>query len=297
VQRFDDPPSGTDGITESNVSTYRLVISASGDLAFDSTTEVRIAISAFEGITDPLAITLYTRPVEGTGSFTALPTSLDGNGTPGDPSDDELVATTGSFSEFALASDSNPLPVELTSFEGTRQDETVVLTWTTASETSNAGFHIQRRAEWAEPWTDLGFVPGHGTTVEPQRYAFTDDTLPFQSDSLRYRLKQVDLDGTAHYSSAVHLRRSTPPQAVLHGNFPNPFRGMTTIRYEVPTAEWVTLTLYDMMGREVYVLVDEWQSAGRKEVPLEASNLASGTYVLRLTSSSTSRTQKITVVK
>ena len=107
---------------------------------FSDNAELRFDVSEFGGILAGQEddITVYSRPQPGTGPFTALPTTFDaGTG--------ELVADTDGFSEFVFASDSNPLPVELTSFSATVGEDAVHLTWATATETNNAGFDVQRR--------------------------------------------------------------------------------------------------------------------------------------------------------
>ncbi len=71
-------------------------------------------------------------------------------------------------------------------------------------------------------------------------------------------------------------------QIVLQQNYPNPFNPSTTIKFELPRASHVTMSVYDMVGREVSVLVNEGSEAGIHEVKFDGSNLASGVYVYRL---------------
>lgn len=73
-----------------------------------------------------------------------------------------------------------------------------------------------------------------------------------------------------------------PPAATLLGAHPNPFAARTTIRYDLPRAADVRLTVADLLGREVAVLVDARQDAGHHEVDLDGSRLAPGVYVYRL---------------
>ena len=68
----------------------------------------------------------------------------------------------------------------------------------------------------------------------------------------------------------------------LHQNYPNPFNPSTTITYELPKASQVSLTVYDVLGREVSVLVNERRKAGVYEVKFDGSNLASGVYFYRM---------------
>jgi surface protein len=297
VQRFDSGPSGTDGISESNVSDYRVAICAAGDLSFDSDTEVRLEVSEFGGISDPSDVLIYTRPIEATGSFTGCSTSMNDNGTPGNSSDDQLVATTGVFGEFVFASDSNPLPVELTSFGGITAEDDVRLTWRTASETNNAGFTVQRQVDTESGWTAVGFVesqaPG-GTTAEPQSYHYTDSGLPY-ADTLRYRLQQVDVNGEVEVIEPVTITRSTD-DLELKPTFPNPACTQAMVRIGIPDRQNVRLTLYDVMGRQVRTLYNG-VLGGRKEMQVNLSGLSSGTYFLQLQVGKQTRTQQVTVVR
>jgi len=294
VQQFDNAPSGTDGISESNVSDYRLLVGAVGDLSFDANTEVRFSLSTLGGVTNPSAVTIYKRPVEATGSFTALSTSVDDGGTPGDPSDDQLVATTGSFGEFVLASKTNPLPVELASFTATTSGEAVALTWETASETNNAGFEVER-AVGEGAFERIGFEPGAGTTSASRTYRFTDGDLPFAS-ALRYRLRQVDVDGAFEYSPEVEVAL-TPARFALELGGANPFRTATTLRYALPEGGPVVLTVYDVLGRRVATLVDGEKAAGRYTATLDGRRLASGAYFVRLQSGDRVQTRRVQLVR
>jgi hypothetical protein len=76
--------------------------------------------------------------------------------------------------------------------------------------------------------------------------------------------------------------QSLPGQYSLQQNYPNPFNPTTVILYEVPERSHVTLTVYDILGREVAKLVDEMQSAGRHNVVFNAKGLATGVYFYRL---------------
>jgi hypothetical protein len=200
-----------------------------------------------------------------------------------------------------------PVPVELTSFTASRKaglSNAVQLTWSTATETNNYGFEVERRLGNGEAekggkgetetgrkgeaekgrqgeWEKVGFVKGHGTTITPQVYSFTDHINP---QSVRYRLKQIDTDGSFSYSQEVGVTIGTQPHEFhLYENYPNPFNSTTTITYTLPERVLVHLGVYDMLGREVKVLVQEVMSAGVHEVVFEASGLPSGVYVYRFT--------------
>ncbi len=82
--------------------------------------------------------------------------------------------------------------------------------------------------------------------------------------------------------TAVQNKKLVPQDMTLHQNYPNPFNPTTTIRYELPVAANVELSVYDILGRVVKKLVDEHQPAGRYEVQFDASGLSSGVYVYEL---------------
>lgn len=191
--------------------------------------------------------------------------------------------------------DGQSLPVELAAFEGVSTDNGTALTWRTATETNNAGFAVQRRIEAQGGWTQVGFVEGAGTTSEPQSYRFTDQGLPYEADRLEYRLRQVDTDGSASYSTAVTVERRVS-QVELLGTFPNPAQNQATVRYALPGRQDVTIRLYDVLGRQVRTVVRSEQS-GRHEQRVDLSGLSSGVYFLRLQAEGTTKTQKLTIVR
>jgi hypothetical protein len=88
-----------------------------------------------------------------------------------------------------------------------------------------------------------------------------------------------------------------PTDFSLSQNFPNPFNPSTTIRYSIPQAGRVMLTVYDVLGREVAVLVDERREAGSHSVQLMGESLASGLYTYRLQSGGYSSSRKMIVLK
>ncbi|MEW5798414.1 MAG: T9SS type A sorting domain-containing protein [Bacteroidota bacterium] len=83
----------------------------------------------------------------------------------------------------------------------------------------------------------------------------------------------------------------------LSQNFPNPFNPSTTISYDLPKSEFVTMKVYDMLGREVAVLLNEEKSAGSYTVEWNAHNAASGLYIARMRAGDFAKTIKMTLMK
>jgi len=196
------------------------------------------------------------------------------------------------------------LPVELIAFDAVADgSERVTLTWTTATETHNAGFHIERMAllddagDDEPSWEAVAWVEGTGTTTEAQAYQYHDTALPFEAHAVRYRLRQVDYDGTASYSPEVEIAPGLPEAFALLPAFPNPFHASTTVQYALREPSRVRLILYDTLGREQVRLVDGEQRAGRHRVTVDASALASGLYHLRLEAGTFMHTQPLVLIR
>ena len=89
-----------------------------------------------------------------------------------------------------------------------------------------------------------------------------------------------------------------PDQYYLDQNFPNPFNPSTTIKFGITEASNVDLRIYDALGREVAVLIsNQFMSAGSYNVKFDASNLASGTYVYRMTAGANTVSRKMQLLK
>jgi len=138
-------------------------------------------------------------------------------------------------------------PVELVSFSGELNKNRALLNWTTATETNNSGFEILRYTQNDNEWNTIGFVPGFGTTTEPKSYSFIDENVT--TGTYKYRLKQIDFDGSFTYSNEIEVEVDfTPKEFVLYQNYPNPFNPKTVISYQLPVNGNVTLKVYDILG-------------------------------------------------
>ncbi|HED07118.1 MAG TPA: T9SS type A sorting domain-containing protein [Ignavibacteria bacterium] len=92
-------------------------------------------------------------------------------------------------------------------------------------------------------------------------------------------------------------RNNLPTNFALEQNYPNPFNPSTTIKYDLPKEGFVTLKVYDMLGREVATLVNKEQSAGRYIITFDASGLASGIYFYRISAGKFLQTKKLILLR
>jgi ligand-binding sensor domain-containing protein len=95
------------------------------------------------------------------------------------------------------------------------------------------------------------------------------------------------------YSTPVAEEKNTQLNFSLSQNYPNPFNPTTTIRFEVPVSGFVSLKIFDLLGREVTTLLDEKKDVGSYEVTLDGRNLSSGVYFYRLQSGEFVQTKKL----
>jgi hypothetical protein len=201
------------------------------------------------------------------------------------------------------------VPVELNSFTAKVVDGNISLNWQTASELNNRGFEIERRqkskVKSQNEWRTIGFVDGKGTTTQLNNYNFTDE--PIESGLYTYRLKQIDYNGSYEYSDEVDVNFIFADDFRLSQNYPNPFNPNTTIEYQIPKSTFVTIKVYDVLGKEIVILVNEEKPAGIHEVNFSAmggsasggelKDLTSGLYLYKISAGEFEQTRKMLLLK
>jgi len=88
-----------------------------------------------------------------------------------------------------------------------------------------------------------------------------------------------------------------PEEFILEQNYPNPFNPVTSIQYAISSRQFVTLKVYDILGKDVATFVDEEKPVGTYEVNWNASNLPSGVYFYRLQTGDFVKTRKMILLK
>lgn len=170
------------------------------------------------------------------------------------------------------------VPVELTSFSADVYANKIVLNWSTASETNNHGFSIEKKS--TGNWTKIGFVNGNGTSTITNNYSFVDEESTI--GKVYYRLNQIDLDGTQSFSKVIEVDISTPIDFSLSQNFPNPFNPSTAIKFSLKVDSKVSLKIYNPLGQEVMNILSDNYAAGNYNISVNASGLNSGVYFYTL---------------
>lgn len=189
------------------------------------------------------------------------------------------------------------VPVELTSFSASVKNKSVNLVWHTATEVNNFGFEIEKRQSSTanSQWSKVGFVNGNGNSNSAKEYSFTDKTVT--SGKYTYRLKQIDNDGQFEYSKEVEVDLGKPTTFALNQNYPNPFNPSTSIQYSVVGSQYVSLKVFNVLGKEVAVLVNEKQEPGTYTVDFTSANLSGGAYFYRLQAGDFVQTKKMILLK
>ncbi|GAB5521456.1 MAG: hypothetical protein RhofKO_37070 [Rhodothermales bacterium] len=186
---------------------------------------------------------------------------------------------------WATALSNAALPVELTAFSAVQDGAEVRLMWTTASETNNAGFHIEHATcglmGCEQPqWSEVAFVSGQGTTLEAQ--AYTHRLTDLASGRHTFRLRQVDYDGTTAYSPLIEVEISATSEFTLLEPSPHPVQQRTRLGWQTSEAQPVQAALFDVQGRRIRTLYDGVTS-GMHRLDLDVSDVASGLYLVRIT--------------
>jgi hypothetical protein len=192
---------------------------------------------------------------------------------------------------------------------------------------SKAGYHSIELGYYTYLYGNL-FYKGQPVTLyykfSPLNYdrQLLMNPLAFSTD--KYRIKEVEKDGTAYndYSADTRVlnlpsgiggdfkvtyeltnpvyvanQNTAPVEFKLNQNYPNPFNPTTTISYSIAKSGKVSLKVYDLLGREVTTLINEDQAAGDYRVTFNAGNLSSGVYFYTMQAGNFSESRKLILLK
>ncbi len=242
---------------------------------------------------------------------------IEGNGIGSDGSNyyfknDKPLNKPGSGVTVSLGTNVEALPIILASFtaEINYDGPHVTLNWVTLSELNNYGFYIEKfnNQTIAFEIIENSFQPGSGYSIEPRYYSWTDQNV--SASFIQYRLRQVDNDGLIHFYGPITVNleptniRTSASKAMtfeLCQNFPNPFNPVTVIKFQLPVKTRVTLKVYDILGREIITLVNDYLESGYYQESFNSSTehfvLPSGVYYYKLTADGFTDIKKMFLMK
>lgn len=237
--------------------------SISGNSSFAATTGSNANLPSVSVAGKSVTITGLNIAYNATFSFTWTISTGSGSGDNGHVGIDNVV----------IIANGTVLPVELTSFRANAQNREVALQWSTATETNNAFFAVERASN-GHDFTEIGRVEGAGDSRMTRTYQYSDAAPP-RGQNL-YRLRQVDYDGAFAFSPVVAVSMGADNPLRL---FPSQTNGQVTVLLNEPVEESAAYQVFDLNGREVLkgVVFAETDRAS-----FDAAFLPAGRYVFRL---------------
>ncbi len=216
----------------------------------------------------------------------------------------KVTATDGTTTVEVTIQFTEQVPIELSSFVGSVVEDRVLINWTTASQTNNAGFRVLRSTDGETYEVVSELIAGAGTTDQLMDYMFEDTSLP-AAEIVYYVLEQVDLDGTINRSNPIEVllgARFIMPTEFASAVYPNPFNPRTTISYDLPSDADVSIIIYDAIGQEIRHLVSQHYTAGRYSVQWDAKDfmgrsVGSGVYIAKIKAGPNTAIQKMLLLK
>ena len=151
----------------------------------------------------------------------------------------------------------------------------------------NAG--VFRSVDNGDSWTS---VSSGLTDFHIQSFAVNSNDYMFAGSFSGYLFRSINPTTPVEYENDQY-----PSNHFLSQNYPNPFNPATMISYQIPQAGFVTLKVYDILGREVTILINEEKPAGSYEVQFTASGLTSGIYFYQIKAGEYSETKKMLMIK
>ena len=173
-------------------------------------------------------------------------------------------------------------PTTLSSFSGLWQSDKNTIRWTTATENNNDGFDLQRSSDSIH-FQSIGYTSSYapgGNSSSPLDYAF-DDYAREEEDTLFYRLKVADLDGTFYHSDVIAVRGVKKIATIsIDGLYPNPAAGTINLRISTPVQANVACSIIDSRGHIVKQIPLHLES-GSNIFPIDITGVPPGTYHLQ----------------
>jgi len=187
----------------------------------------------------------------------------------------------GTEGSFKITASGTALPVSISKFSGERKNGVNILSWTTANETNNKGYELQRSAT-GDNYLPVIYVEskaanGNSTTVLNYQ---ASDLKPYAGNSY-YRLKQIDKNGKSNFSNTILIKGEKVTTIAVTDIYPNPATKILNLIVAAPTEEKVSIVITDITGKILQNKSTQLLN-GNNNVKLDVSNLALGSYMLKV---------------
>lgn len=177
-------------------------------------------------------------------------------------------------------------------FNAEQERKNILIQWETSEEKGNYGFELQKRMNNDEEWTFTTFISAYHN---PGTYRYYDD--PKGSDTVYYRLKQINADGSSKLLPPVSVSLLPSEEPVLYDNYPNPFNASTIISFEIPETGEAELSVFNILGEKIKTLTEGTLQGGYHKITFNAGDMPAGVYFYRLVTRGFAQTKKLTLLK
>jgi hypothetical protein len=176
---------------------------------------------------------------------------------------------------------SSPLPVSFLDIKALKKSDAVLVSWSTASETNNDFFLVERSFDGTAFDVISDNIKGSGNSNTINTYNYTDQLAKTNTQVIYYRIRQVDFDKKISFSKTVSIHNSVKKQqGVTALVFPNPVTDQSRVVYSLEATTKVRMVLYNILGQPVTVLKEELAAAGSYQAAIP--QLAQGIYFLTI---------------
>lgn len=183
-----------------------------------------------------------------------------------------------------------------------------VLTWNANTEADLSGYRVYKKYTISSggtmttsifttstSYTDGDFTANYKTGEDVAEYWVTAEDI---NSNVSSETTHKIVDGTSHIQWKLSTNSNEKPSDFnLSQNYPNPFNPSTTIRYDIKEKGFVSLVVYDISGREVVTLINEYKDEGYYFINFDSSNLPSGVYIYKLNVNNFVLAKKMTYLK
>ena len=198
------------------------------------------------------------------------------------------------------------LPVQMTNIMATSNQESgITLTWQTENEIGIAGYHVWRSDNDKKDFSKItnSLIPASPDNLSSNEYSYSDKNIS-HGVTYWYKIESISVDGSSEFFGPVSTIAVLPiPEKFgLSQNYPNPFNPKTTINYQLPEDSKVSIRIYNLLGKEIKELVNDFKQAGYHDViwdgkDFQENNVSSGIYIIQIRADNYREVRKATILR